>query len=479
MSAMSDPLSLIPFALASRGGTLDGIHASQLVAAGVALLRHSPPLVRVLGRGRSGILLPSTPQFLTALAASDGRGAVLMNPLAAPPELAYQIGDAGVGAVFTVRELEEKLPPTIARVLLDEAPQQATIQIDGQVSDVPLTLHDGVALAGDPEAPGSSEEAVVVYTSAMAGRPLGAILTHRNLLANARATINAASLTANDHSLALLPFTHLFGLVVAGMAPLLAGGRVMCMPRFHPGRAIELLEGGDVTMLVGVPAVFGALMNVLSKRERPLEAPQLRLCICGGAPLPRAWQDRWAEHTGVELRQGYGLTEAGPVCLFNRVDQANRRGTMGTPFPGVGVAIHDVETGAPVPDGQDGELWVAGECVGPGYVGAPATGLQRSGAWLRTGDLGRRDSAGSVEFVGVRKNMFTRSGFNIYPRELEQVVEAMPGVRHVRVSAIASHGRENDIAMEVTGDVTVPDVVAWCEARLSAYKQPVEVTVGR
>ena len=300
---MSDPLSLIPFALASRGGSIDGVHASRLVAAGVALLRNTPPLVRALGRARAGILLPSTPQFLTALAASDGRGAVLMNPLAAPPELAYQIGDAGVGAVFTVRELEEKLPPTIARVLLDEAPQQATVQIDGQVSEVPLTFHDGVALAGDPEAPGSSEEAVVVYTSAMEGRPLGAILTHRNLLANARATIDAASLTANDHSLALLPFTHLFGLVVAGMAPLLAGGRVMCMPRFHPGRAIELLEGGDVTMLVGVPAVFGALMNVLSKRERPLEAPQLRLCICGGAPLPRAWQDRWAEQTGVELRQ--------------------------------------------------------------------------------------------------------------------------------------------------------------------------------
>jgi long-chain acyl-CoA synthetase len=313
----------------------------------------------------------------------------------------------------------------------------------------------------------------------MAGRPLGAILTHRNLLANARATIDVAALTANDHSLALLPFTHLFGLVVAGMAPLLAGGRVMCMPRFHPGRAIELLEGGDVTMLVGVPAVFGALMNVLTKRERRLEAPRLRLCICGGAPLPRAWQDRWAEQTGVELRQGYGLTEAGPVCLFNRVDQANRRGMLGIPFPGVDVAIHDVETGAPVADGQDGELWVAGESVGPGYVGAPATGLQRSGAWLRTGDLARRDSAGSVEFVGVRKNMFTRSGFNIYPRELEQAVEAMPGVRHVRVSAIASHGRENDIAMEVTGDVTVPDVVAWCEARLSAYKQPVEVSVGR
>lgn len=419
--------------------------------------------------------MATSPQFVSALAASAGRGAVLMNPLASPMELAYQIADAGVGAVFTVRDLEDKLPPSIARVLLDAAPEQARVIVDGQARDLSLALHEGLAIQGEADAPGSDDEAVVVYTSAMAGQPLGAILTHRNLLANTRATVAAADLTSADHSLALLPFTHAFGLVVAGMAPLLAGGRVTCMARFHPVRAVELLEAKDITMLVGVPAVFGALLNVLAKREVPLRAPSLRYCICGGAPLPREWQDRWTELTGVELRQGYGLTEAGPVCLFNRVDRPNARGSMGTPFPGVRVTIRDPATGAELPDETAGEIWVAGDNVGPGYLGGATTGLQRVNEWLRTGDLALRRTDGNLVFTGVLKEMFTRSGFNIYPRELEQAVAELPGVTSVRVFPTPSSGRENEIAMEVTGTVTEDAVREWCEVRLSAYKQPTDV----
>jgi long-chain acyl-CoA synthetase len=421
--------------------------------------------------------MPTSPQFFTALAASGGRGAVLMNPLASPAEVAYQVEDAGIGAVFTVRELEDKLPGRLARVLLDEAPREARTIIDGASRDLSLELHEGLALEGEADAPASDDEAAIVYTSAMAGHPLGAILTHRNLLTNARATVAAAGLTAADHSLALLPFTHAFGLVVSGIAPLLAGGRVTCMPRFHPARAVALLEGRDISMLVGVPAVFGALLNVLAKREVPLRAPGLRFCICGGAPLPREWQDRWADLTGVEMRQGYGLTEAGPVCLFNHVDRPNQRGTMGTPFPGVHVSIHDPATGLELPDGQSGEIWVAGDNVSPGYVGGATTGLSRVNGWLRTGDLARRRTDGNLEFVGLTKAMFTRSGFNIYPRELEQAVRELRGVTSVRVSATPSAGRENEIAMEVTGTVTEDAVRAWCEERLSAYKQPTEVRV--
>ncbi len=473
---MSDPFSFVPLALGARGGNIDGLPVAQLVSAGVSLLQRSAPLVRALAGRRAGILMPTSPQFLSALAASAGRGAVVINPLASPAEVAYQIDDAGVGAVFTVRELEERLPRSIPRVLLDAAPQQAQVIIDGQARDLSLASHEGLVIEGETDAPGSDDEAVVVYTSAMAGRPLGAILTHRNLLANARSTIAAANLTPAEHSLALLPFTHAFGLVVPGMAPLLAGGRVTCMTRFHPVRAIELLESKDITMLVGVPAVFGALLNVLAKRELPLRAPSLRYCICGGAPLPREWQDRWVELTGVELRQGYGLTEAGPVCLFNHVDRANARGTMGTPFPGVRVTIRDPSTGAELPDEIPGEIWVAGDNVSPGYVGGATTGLQRVNQWLRTGDLARRRADGNVVFTGVIKEMFTRSGFNIYPRELEQAVAELPGVTSVRVFPTPSAGRENEIAMEVSGTVTEDAVREWCEVRLSAYKQPTEVS---
>ena len=150
---------------------------------------------------------------------------------------------------------------------------------------------------------------------------------------------------------------------------------------------------------------------------------------------------------------------------------------MGTPFPGVQVTIHDAATGAELPDETPGEIWIAGDNVSPGYVNGAATGLQRVNGWLRTGDLARRRADGNLEFVGLTKEMFTRSGFNIYPRELELAVGELPGVTSVRVYPTPSAGRENDIAMDVTGTVSEETVRAWCEERLSAYKQPTNVRV--
>ncbi len=483
---MADPLAVVPYALAARGGGVDAFDAAQLTAAGLTLLRRSAPLVRALAGRRAAILLPTSPAFVVALAASEGRGAVLVNPLAAPPEVAAQLEDADVGAVFTVASLAGRLPPGTVHALLDDAPAAArVVAADGAARDLDLSAHAGDALdlEGSREAEGLDEEAAVVYTSAMRGRALGAILTHRNLLANARATVEAGGVTAADHALAVLPFSHLFGLVVSGLTPLLAGARVTTMPRFNPIAAADLIARGGVTYLVGVPAVFAALLQA-AERRGGLGGNALRVCICGGAPLPVALQERWQAATGADLRQGYGLTEAGPVCLFNRVDRPNRLGTLGLPFPGVSVAVRDPDTGAPCGVGARGEICVRGPNVGPGYVSGGADGLGRwpdaagdGSAWLRTGDLGAADADGYVTFHGVCKPMFTRNGFNIYPREIERVVGAMAGVRRVAVRAVPDPVREHDIALDVEGDVTPDGVKAWCAARLSAYKQPSAVAV--
>ena len=477
---MTDPLAVLPLAAAAGGGRLDAHDASTLVAAGLTLLRRSAPLVRALQDRRSAILLPTSPAFLVALAASEGRGAVLVNPLAAPAEIAYQIEDAGVGAVFTTEALAARLPADVPRVLLDDAPRSARVIAGGAATEIALAMaHRGEALdlEGSTEAEGRDEEAAIVYTSAMAGRPLGAIVTHRNLLSNARATIEAVELSPADHALAVLPFSHLFGLVVSGLAPAMAGGRVTTMERFHPLRALDLIEREGVTMLSGVPAVFSALLQAIERRGGRLDAPALRLSICGGAPLAVAVQERWAEATGVELRQGYGLTEAGPVCLFNRPSLPNRRGTLGVPYPGVDVEVRDRTSGAPLPIDTDGEICVRGPNVGPGYVHEGHLGLGRHGDWLRTGDLGRQHADGTIAFRGVCKAMFTRNGFNVYPREIEQVVLALPGVSAAMVRAIPEPAREHDIGLDVVGDVTTDDVKRWCAERLSAYKQPTEVAI--
>jgi long-chain acyl-CoA synthetase len=489
---VSDPLALLPLALAAGGGRIGAaggevFDAQQLVAAGLTLLQRSAPLVRALSGKRSAILLPTTPQYLTALAASEGRGAVLVNPLAAPAEIEFQCRDANVGAVFTAGALAARVPAGLPVVLLDDAPRTARVVTEDRTQDVDLGTHHGLSIAGERDVRGRDEEAVVVYTSAMRGVPLGAVLTHANLLANARSTVEAGAQTADDDVLALLPFSHLFALTVACGSPLLSGARVRTMDRFNPVRAAELLADG-ITEVVGVPAVFHALLAAVERRGVDMHGSALRLCICGGAVLPRELQDRWADVTGVELRQGYGLTEAAPVCLFNRVDRPNVRGTLGVAFPGVDVAVMppadhsrpdapaDVGVAAPLPDGMPGEICVRGENVSPGYLGG-ATGLARRGEWLCTGDEGVRNADGTITFRGLLKPMFTRNGFNVYPREIERVVGAMPGVERVEASAIPEPSRENDIRLRVWGSVTDAQVREWCESRISAYKQPTTIEI--
>ncbi len=454
--------------------------AQQLVAAGLTLLQRCAPLVRALTGRRSAILLPASPAFLTALAASDGRGAVLVNPFAAPAEIATQFREANVGAVFTLTPLAARLEGDLPVVLLDGAPQTARYVAPGTTRDVDLGSHHGLSIAGERDVPGRDEEAAVVFTSAMAGRPLGAVLSHRNLIANARSTMAAAANTQDDHVLALLPFAHLFGLTVTGIAPLLAGARVTTMDRYTPPRAAELLAGGSITELVGVPAVFRSLLAAIERRRAGVGA--LRLCICGGAPLDRELQDRWFDATGVELRQGYGLTEAAPVCLFNRVDRPNVRGTLGVPFPGVEVSVRTPADGSAaltpeLPRGARGEICVRGDNVFTGYLDGTAPGLPVWDGWLYTGDAGMMNPDGTVTFDGVLKAMFTRNGFNIYPAEIRRAVLEMDGVTDVAVRSIPEPGREHDIGLEVSGAVTAEQVRAWCERRLSGYKQPTAISI--
>lgn len=475
---MSDPLALLPFAVAAADGTLDGVRASQWVAAGHTLLMRSAPLVRALAAQRSGILLPPGGAYLTALAASDGRGAVLLNPLASTPEIAHQLADAGIAVVLTNSALAATLPPDTSYVLLDDAPRTARIVIGERTQDVDLGSHFGIELSGSTDTPGREEDAVVLYTSAMAGTPLGARLTHHNLITNARAAAAAFADAPSDHSLVALPFAHLFGLIVGTCAPLLAGGRVTTMQRFHPGRALELFEHAGITRFMGVPSMFAALLHVFAQQGlRHFRSHKLRVCFAGGAVVPEALQDAWFDATGVELRQGYGLTEASPAVLLTRADAVNERGTMGTPITGTEVSIRDANSGSILGTEQVGEICVRGSNVFVGYIGGGHEGLQVRNGWLHTGDLGVVHASGTVSFRGLIKPMFTRNGFNIYPREIESVLLRMPGVHGVRVWGIPDAAKEHTIAARVSGAITAGDVLRWARAELASYKTPGHVEI--
>lgn len=479
---MTNPLSLLPLAIAAGGGRVDEFEAQQLVAAGLTLLQRSAPLVRALSGRRAAILLPTSPAFLTAFAACEGRGAVLVNPLAAPAEIAFQCADANVGAVFTTESFAARIPAELVIVCLDDAPRTARVVANGGSKQIDLGSHHGLSLEGERDLPGRDEEAAIVYTSAMRGIPLGAVLTHANLLANAQATIAAMEYSADDRVLAVLPWSHLFGLTVTGAAALMAGAHVVTMERFHPVKAVEQLAAG-ITVMVGVPSVYHALLSVCERRGIDLRGSALRVCVCGGAELPIALQERWAHATGVELRQGYGLTEAGPVCLFNDLRHANVRGTLGRPYPGVDVAIFPPADYSPdaiapsrssamVPDGEAGEICVRGPGVFRSYLHHADVGLPRRGEWLCTGDRGVKNADGTVTFLGLLKPMFTRNGFNVYPRELERAVAELRDVRRALIRPVPDPVKENEIALRVEGSATDEEIRRWCEWRLSAYKQP-------
>lgn len=418
--------------------------------------------------GRVGLLLPNVQPFPAAFMGilRAGASALLLNPLYSPREVAEYLADAGASLVVTVRALAGLLPQGAEALFVDEM----DLESEGHGGTPDDTEDDGA----DPD-----REAAVIYTAAMDGWARGARLTHRSLVANCLSTVEAMQVGPGDRVVTLLPLIHAFGLTVTMNAPLSAGGAVIPVERFHPVRLLDTLEETRATVICGVPAIFAGLVAAAERRGPPAHA--LRLAICGGAPLPEEVARRWEAVFGLPLREGYGLTEASPVALFNRADRPNRIGTMGWAFPGVTVTIRDAE-GRVLPAGEVGEICVAGENVFAGYVGDEGRNPAHFfGDAFRTGDLGEMDEDGSVRFRGFLKRMFTRSGFNIYPREIERVLEEDPRVARATVSAIPDPVKENEIALSVVpapGAALDEEAVREiCREGLASYKQPGRITI--
>jgi len=422
--------------------------------------------------GRLGLLLPNVPAFPAALHGilRAGASAVMLNPQYSPREVGEYVADAHGRGVVTIEALEHLVPAGVPTLLID--PHDASA--DGGWSRAPGPAHD------DPSPlPHGDREAVVIYTAATGGWARGARLTHRSLGANLRGVLEGMRLTAEDCVLGLLPYGHAFGLTVTLNAPLAAGARMVPMDRFHPLRVLDLIEDHCATVLCGVPAMFVALVAAAEKRGVPRHSP--RIAICGGAPLNAEVSRRWEEAFGLPLREGYGLTEASPVCTFNRVDRPNRPGTMGTAFPGVTVTVRDARGGMAA-TGETGEICVEGANLFAGYIGDDGRDGERWwGDAFRTGDLGCMEPDGAVRFRGVLKRMFTRGGFNVYPAEMERVLMADPRIQQASVAARPDPVKENDIVLTVIpapgAELDEAAVKQLCRESLAAYKQPGTIVI--
>ena len=301
---MSNPLTYLPLALAGANGELNALSARRLISAGVALLQRSAPLVRALSGHRSAILLPPSPAFLVALAASEGRAAVLLDPLAPPDTLEPALRRHDAAAVFTTVALAERLPSGIPVLLLDEAPDRVTWLGGGERRTIELAWHGGLHLTGEADEPGADEEVLVPCGGDARGDALGVPLTHRRVMASAVATAVRERLGGRDHTLTIAPSPMLASLVPGVFSPLMVGGRVTTAAHGDPAWVIERLESGGVSALVAPAETFRVLLDALASRGRPLDAPVLQRCLAGGSGIDDALARRWYDATGVRLRAG-------------------------------------------------------------------------------------------------------------------------------------------------------------------------------
>jgi len=332
-------------------------------------------------------------------------------------------------------------------------------------------------LTDDPE-PGVEDLAVLLYTGGTTGTPKAAMLSHGNLMVNV-AQVNAwlpQVHFGHERLVGVLPFSHSFGLTACLNWPMSQGAQIIVLPRFEINGFLKMLRKHRPTMLPGVPTLFVALIN--DPRLAKLDLSALWAAISGSAPLPVEVRDRFEALSGCRMLEGYGLTEAAPVTHFNPVRGKRPLGSMGMPLPGTLAKVMDQETGSrELPPGEVGELAIRGPQVMQGYWERPEESAQvlRDG-WLFTGDLARRDEDGYFYIVERKKDLIISGGYNIYPREVEEVLYQVPGVKEA-----VAFGVPDDYRGEVVQAVIVPQdgvrlearkILEFCKNQLAVYKVP-------
>lgn len=409
---------------------------------------------------RVGLFSRNCSGFVTAYLAVIRAGGVIvpLNFQLAPREVAYILKDAGISFLITRQPLE--LTEALAEQGITGVRQFQYEELDAAV-DQPLR----------PVKRQETDNCTIIYTSGTTGRPKGAMLTHRNLLTNARAYVEAVGQRPEDRVLCLLPMYHCYGWTVCVTSSLLLGNPVIIQTTYNFKTALRLVQAQNVTVFVGVPAVMELLVDGADLRE--LES--VRLFISGGASLGEGLGERFSAWCKRPLLDGYGLSETSPVVSFNRPGHT-RFGSIGLPIHRVEVSILGPD-GTILPPGQKGEIGVRGPNVMLGYLNLPeATEKAFRGGWFHTEDVGYFDQDGYLFLVDRLKDMIISSGENIYPREVEEAIQKYPGVAEAAVIGVPDPLRGQAVASWV-----VPEPGAEVDLRalrrtllkqIAAYKVP-------
>ena len=421
------------------------------------------------------LLLPNTPHFPLAYFATLALGGVVVP----------------VHALLKAEEVEYVLRDSGARLLVCAAPLLAEGAKGAELAGVPvLAVMDGGDagverlddLAGATEPIGAlvprepGDTAVVLYTSGTTGKPKGAEITHLNVTMNVVVSAqHSFDISQTDIVLGCLPLFHTFGQTCCMNTSFYVGATVVLLPRFEAGEALRLLVEEHCTMFMGVPTMYIGLLEAAKSTDA---RPDLKSALSGGAALPVAVLERFTDVFGVQVLEGYGLTETSPVATFNQKGFAPHPGTVGKTIWGVDVEIARAEIDEAVellPTGELGEIVVRGHNVFKGYLGNPeATAAAIVDGWFRTGDLGTKDAEGYVTIVDRKKDMVLRGGYNVYPRDVEEVLLRHPAVAQVAVIGLPdpTSGEEVCAVVVKEGELTEDELIAWSKERLASYKYP-------
>jgi long-chain acyl-CoA synthetase len=315
---------------------------------------------------------------------------------------------------------------------------------------------------------------VILYTSGTTGTPKGAELTHSNLKRNAEIARDLFSAGSDAVTLGALPLFHSFGQTCSMNATVLAGGTLTMIPRFDPAKALEIIQRDHVNIFMGVPTMYGALLHEPGREQ--FDTSTLKLCVSGGSALPVELLRAFEQAFGCKILEGYGLSETSPVASFNHPDRERKPGSIGTPVAGVEMKVVD-DDGNEVPTGEVGEIVIRGHNVMKGYWERPdATEDAIRGGWFHSGDMARVDDDGYFFIVDRKKDLIIRGGYNVYPREIEEVLYEHPAVREAAVLGLPhdEYGEEVGAAVVLKEgeSATAEELREFCKEQVAAYKYP-------
>ncbi len=432
---------------------------------------------------RVAMMLPNIPQFMMVYYGILKAGCVVvpLNVLLKGREVAYHLQDSeAVALVVWEGFLSEAVAgysetPTCQNMIVVNAPgSQALPEVNGAHS------FNGLMAAASPVADTyptmPDDTAVILYTSGTTGVPKGAELTHFNMFFNAKASVEKLGLEwhPDDIFLLALPMFHAYGQSACMNVCVAVGCTVTLMARFDPVKAFEIIQRDKVTAFAGVPTMYFYLLNHPDRKKYDLST--LRNCTSGGAAIPVEVLEAWKRETGVQILEGSGLSETSPVASFNVMFKPAKPGSVGLPIWGTEMMVAD-EQGQPLPTGEVGEIAIRGHNIMKGYLNRPeATAEVIRNGWFFSGDIGRRDEDGYYYIVDRVKDMIIRGGFNVYPREIEEVLYTHPAVAEAAVIGIPDPAMGEEVkavvALKPGATATAEEIKEFCRERIASNKYP-------